>query len=447
MDMLKNNCYRYKKELKYIFNSKNLNQGFNNMNGNALSWEELEDLAPVENDPVEGPTNSQSTLRLFGRPEDLVRITLYRDHHAWCPYCQKVWLWLEFKQIPYKVKKVTMRCYGQKEDWYLQKVPSGMLPALEINGKILTESDNILYHLEKEFGALGTPIEDQRALQFRKLERKLFNAWCIWLCRPKLNKWFENKDKEYFREIAKEMEFELSLNDGPWLDQTLNQEGNPIPGTSDLVFVPYVERMNASLAYYKGLNIREDHPYIDKWLSALEELEIYRGTQGDFHTHAHDLPPQMGGCWPDQNPNQKIFSDAIDSGEGLGLAEIKSFAIENSKELLPEVVALKRVLKHKNTLKLVNPMKDEDFDQPLRAALSNLISNKKYKPNKGSAFGLRYLRDRISVPRDMQVLPARKLRKALELTAQEDSAENGPPIPIQNRLDQNPKPFIKEQKS
>ena len=84
-----------------------------------LSWEDLSALASKEADPIQGPTNSYSLLRLFGKPERTVRVTLYRDHHAWCPYCQKVWLWLEWKRIPYRVKKVTMRCYGKKEDWYL----------------------------------------------------------------------------------------------------------------------------------------------------------------------------------------------------------------------------------------------------------------------------------------------------------------------------------------
>ena len=94
----------------------------------ALSWPELEALAAAETDRVEGPTNAQATLRLFGQPHESVEVTLYRDHHAWCPYCQKVWLWLEFKRIPYRIRKVTMRCYGSKEPWFLERVPSGMLP-------------------------------------------------------------------------------------------------------------------------------------------------------------------------------------------------------------------------------------------------------------------------------------------------------------------------------
>jgi glutathione S-transferase len=54
-----------------------------------MSWEELEGYKIPEPDRVNGPTNAQATLRLFGLNEEAVRVTLYRDHHGWCPYCQK----------------------------------------------------------------------------------------------------------------------------------------------------------------------------------------------------------------------------------------------------------------------------------------------------------------------------------------------------------------------
>ena len=124
----------------------------------ALSWEALEAMAPEPIDRINGPTNAQATLRLFGQPEDAVRVTLFRDRHAWCPYCQKVWLWLELRRSPYRIRKVTMRCYGPKESWFTAQVPSGMLPALELDGRLITESDEILIALEQAFGPLGASM-------------------------------------------------------------------------------------------------------------------------------------------------------------------------------------------------------------------------------------------------------------------------------------------------
>ena len=123
--------------------------------------------------------------------------------------------------------------------------------------------------------------------------------------------------------------------------------------------------------------------------------------------------------------------------------EICGSTSEKNPKPTPEQNALSRVLKHRNTLIDVNPLNDNLFDQALRATLTCLITDIPCAPGKGSASGLRYLRDRISVPRDMPLLAARKFRQALEKTAQMDGPQQGPAIETQNRFDQNPEPFVK----
>ncbi len=59
------------------------------MTTTPLSWEELKTLTDYQIDPVNGPTNAKARLRLFGQPESNVRVTLYRDNHAWCPLTVK----------------------------------------------------------------------------------------------------------------------------------------------------------------------------------------------------------------------------------------------------------------------------------------------------------------------------------------------------------------------
>ena len=397
-----------------------------------LSWDELILHTTSEQERVQGPTNAQANLRLFGHDPNSVRVTLFRDHHAWCPYCQKIWLWLEFKRIPYKIQKVTMRCYGPKEPWFLKKVPSGMLPALELNGELITESDVILLALEKQFGPLGSAMTDSDSLELRHLERLLFRAWCIWLCSPGLNLRQQNQAKEQFRAVAKRFEQELNTTPGPWLrgDQ---------PETVDLLFVPYVERMNASLAYYKGYRLRREHPSIDRWFRALESLATYRGTQSDMHTHVHDLPPQMGGCWSDNSELSTELAAKIDCGDGLGDDE----AVWPDESLHGQAaLALSRVIRHRDQLLKRNPFGSQRFDLPLRCALTRLITGAACQPPNGSAASLRYLRDRISIPRDMPLPAGRLLRQALEATAAMDGPQQGEPLALRNRFDQDPSAFL-----
>ncbi len=397
-----------------------------------LSWDELTLHATADQERVQGPTNAQADLRLFGHDPNSVQVTLFRDHHAWCPYCQKIWLWLEFKRIPYKIQKVTMRCYGPKEPWFLKKVPSGMLPALELNGELITESDVILLALEQQFGPLGGAMTHSDSLELRHLERLLFRAWCIWLCSPGLTSRQQHQAQEQFRAVAQRFEQELNTTPGPWLrsDQ---------PETVDLLFVPYVERMNASLAYYKGYRLRREHPNIDRWFRALESLETYRGTQSDMHTHVHDLPPQMGGCWSDNSELATELAAKIDRGDGLGDDE----AIWPDDTLHGQAaLALSRVIRHRDQLLKRNPFGSQRFDLPLRCALTRLITGAACQPPKGSAASLRYLRDRISIPRDMPLPAGRLLRQALEATAAMDGPQQGEPLGLRNRFDQDPRAFL-----
>ncbi|BEV35690.1 glutathione S-transferase family protein [Synechococcus sp. M16CYN] len=402
---------------------------------NPLSWQELLRRAAPEQERVQGVTNAQSNLRLFGHDFQSVRVILYRDHHAWCPYCQKIWLWLEFKRVPYIVHKVTMRCYGTKEPWFLRKVPSGMLPALEVDGQLVTESDSILLCLEEKFGPLGHSMVDRNSLELRQLERLLFRAWCIWLCTPGLTLHQQKQAKEQFKKIAQRLEKELETTPGPWLrsDEL---------GTIDLVFVPYLERMNASLAYYKGYRLRREHPYIDRWFRALESLDSYRGTQSDMHTHVHDLPPQMGGCWTDDTPLAADLAARIDRGEGLGEDEAVWPEDSNCGQA---AIALGRVLRHRRQLLRRNPLGSEGFDLPLRCALTCLITSDACQPPRGCAAALRHLRDRISVPRDMPLPAGRLLRQALEVTAALDGPQQAKRLGVRDRFDQDPRDFLNRQ--
>ncbi len=393
-----------------------------------LSWTDLKALDTFKRDRINGPTNAQATLRLFGQPESAVRVTLYRDNHAWCPYCQKVWLWLEEKQIPYRIQKVTMFCYGEKERWYKQKVPSGMLPALELDGRTVTESDDILLALEQAFGPLVYGMTDAQVMPLRRLERQLFRAWCSWLCYPSRSQRADDRARTQFIDVVQAVEQALGGTPGPYFLDDFS--------TADVVFVPYAERMHASLYYYKGYALREENPKLSDWFDALETRATYRGTQSDFHTHVHDLPPQMGGCYANEHPQTAANQQRVDQGPWHGLPD--------ARYPEPETVrteALHRVLKHRDNILRVNPADSVVIDEALRCALTDLMTGQRCQPPAGADVALRYLRDRINVPRDMSIYAAKHLRQALEDTATMAGTGQGSPIPIRHRYDQNPIEF------
>jgi glutathione S-transferase len=395
-----------------------------------LSWQELEALTNLQIDRINGQTNSQATLRLFDRSESEARVTLYRDNHAWCPYCQKIWLWLEEKQIPYRIEKVTMFCYGEKESWYKRIVPSGMLPALKLDDRIITESDDILIALERAFGVLNQGMTDPQVLPLRQLERLLFRAWCNWLCRPANSVREEQHNREQFLKTVITIEQALASTPSDYFLAEF--------GTVDVIFTPYVERMNASLYYYKGYSLREENPRFGAWFDAMETRSTYRGTQSDFHTHVHDLPPQMGGCWENGEPQMLINKERVDNGPWDGLPDVTYPEPDTSR-----AEALHRAIEHRHNIIRVNPADDKLFDEALRCALTKMMTGEACIPPSGTDAGLRYLRDRVNVPRDMSIYAAKQLRTALEATAALVGDTQGTPIPFNHRRDQNPVEFAK----
>ncbi len=407
------------------------------MNG-ILTWDDLNKFEVENLDRVNGINNSYANLRLFGHTENDVIVTLYRDRHSWCPYCQKIWLWLEYKRIPYRVKKINMFCYGQKESWFLDKVRSGKLPAIEFKGEVITESDDIIAFLENTFGALGSFITSSNLIKIRELEREIFRSWCNWLCRESFNFIDNSFRKKRFKESISKLDEILSRSKSGFVDPSISNTGDIEPGLGDIIFIPYMERMNASLSYYKGFNLRSNYRYINNWLTLFEGTSAYRGTQGDFHTHSHDLPPQMGGCYKESNEQQITFSELIDSGKGLGNYELN----KNYDSKYFAKVALKRVIKHKDNLLKVNPYNRESFEESLRSALTHMITDELVIPKKLSGISLRYLKNRISVPRDMPLISARLLRQSLNKIESLSNINEVDKIPFKNRYDQNPRNFI-----
>ena len=81
--------------------------------------------------------------------------------------------------------------------------------------------------------------------------------------------------------------------------------------------------------------------------------------------------------------------------------------------------------------------------KPCAAPSPTWLPEKLCQPPQGSDAALRYLRDRINVPRDMSIYAAKHLRTSLEATAALDGNRQGPDIPLRHRRDPGPHEFCR----
>ncbi|KAL3775016.1 hypothetical protein ACHAW5_003754 [Stephanodiscus triporus] len=265
----------------------------------------------------------QNKLRLFGSTER-PRLTLYRDHAGWCPYCQKTMLLIEEKQLPINIELVPMRSYGDKPESFLRMVPSGLLPALLVEKndgttQVITESQVIMEYLDllhpvDEGFRQMLPAENDSGGQARykrlaNLERELFSWWCTLIFRPEgpgfssggmIGKLMGSNDSSMsgamkgFLDCLSKVDDELASTSGPWFFDFASH-----PTMIDFVYVSHVERMLASCAFWKGLDLRSDNyrrqfPALNAWLDAFERRECYLAFKSDYYTHVMDIPPQYG---------------------------------------------------------------------------------------------------------------------------------------------------------
>lgn len=243
------------------------------------SWDEIASRLRAKQTPDEqnfrnnlikgyGKPSPLHKLRLFDESnnEKDVRVTLYRDSASWCPYCQKVWLTLEQKRIPYRVEKINMRCYGDKPASFQRMQPSGSIPVAIIDGVTYNQSNDIMYALEEAFPdheplVPNEPRQKAKAQELLRLERSLFSTWMSWLTQGDTS---NGRLRGYFISTLNDVETELSAIEGEFF---LGEKASIV----DFMFAPFLERMCASMLYFKGFQIRvapgerTDFPAINRW--------------------------------------------------------------------------------------------------------------------------------------------------------------------------------------
>lgn len=368
-----------------------------------------------------GPPSALATKRLFGVVKE--RVVLYRDWQPGVPTVKKCGL--HWKKMQ----------------------PNGNLPCAIIDGKVYSESNDIVEALDA-IGAPGTPIlrPNDKEKEIRQLcdngrnslERRLYAQWMWWLTgvrRPQ-------EYKQLYEELLDEMEEALSNEPGKFF---LGDELSIV----DIRFIPFIERQVASFAYFKGYDIRDgSRPKILTWLQAMESRPSYQATKSDYYTHSQSLPPQLSAdcALEDTCDDMKGNIESLPIGDGISSWVEPGWGWVRPEQAGREAVerlchAPDRIVKFSArgsgvagfpaaSAPLADPaaVPNEELypgvDVLLRHIASSILGMKTTsldesihildEPNTKLLFkSLDYLRARIGVPRDMSYPAAAVLRKEL----------------------------------
>jgi glutathione S-transferase len=385
------------------------------------SWTDLDQKVP-QPDFVRGvfrgtPTKLWQTERLYDTFHSSdVRLVLYRDSGVWCPYCERVQLLLELKKVPYAIFKDNMRCYGRKSEEYLALVPSGLLPAVKIDGQLFTESLDIMFEVERTFSGLpykkSIEADDDAKMQsfhtFVRLERIMAGAWFNML-RGSMST--SGKSVDQFNLTMDLVENALGEYEGPFF-LSYAEEG---PSFIDCLFVPFVERIISSSAYWRGLDVLKGRPSLTRWMSAMLDWPVFANHRSDDLTHVLALPPQIGrvtmlgprneiSVMIDRRRSLHVLNDGPERAEDRKVAA--AAVVRNYDLVVPDSMKGGSAQEKDKPFVdiafryLVQAFLDPDQLESIESSLQSQISS---ESRATVASCLRFTRGRCCTPRDMSV--------------------------------------------
>ncbi|MEH2220251.1 MAG: glutathione S-transferase family protein [Nostoc sp.] len=390
------------------------------------NWEHLLEIAK-KNTParrVRRPGQSPSTAPIPSSlhklpPNTEPPVLLYRDTNSWCPFCERVWFALEEKEIPFATEFIDLT---NKPKWYTDLVPTTLVPAAKIEGKLVYESKEILLALEERFGPTLLPEDPQEnAIARQWLEDAETNG-----VRDIAYKFLRQAPEDPHELASLQVAFEAKLDE---LEQLLGKYSGPYFLSTfsvvDITYSPHLDRLAANLPVYRGYHLKGNprYPLINAWFEALKQRPAYHRVKSDDTTN-NLLLRRRWGVTPIGNP---LPPDPATSQEIQFRAEAAERLTDNRE------VALGDILKNSGVQALAvngdTTAVKEAVDFYLRLLADYLINGNGAALPWGRVGGkdnadptvaaigaitLAYVRNRICAPRDMSAGAATAFRAAAD---------------------------------
>lgn len=391
------------------------------------SWDKLLEIAQKNTSarrvrrPGQSPSTAPIPSSLHKLPPDTAPpVLLYRDTNSWCPFCERVWFALEEKEIPFETEFIDL---SNKPKWYTDLVPTTLVPAAKIEGKLIYESKDILLALEEQFG--DSPLLPENSEE---------NAVARQLIEDAETSGFLGAAYKFLRESTSDANelanlqaaFEANLDE---LEQALGKyPGSYFVSTFslvDIMYSPHLDRLAANLPVYRGYHIKENprFPRINAWFEALNQRPAYHRVKSDPITNnllllrrwgaepiANPLPldSEISGAIEYRAEAAERLSDNREAalGDILKNSGVQALAVDGDISAIKEAVdlhlrLLADYLLNGNNLRLPwGRVGGKDNADPIVAAVG--------------AIALAYVRNRICAPRDMSAGAATAFRAAAD---------------------------------
>lgn len=363
-------------------------------------------------------------------------VLFYRDTNAWCPFCERVYLYLLESEIKHEQTFVDISP-GNKPDWYKEVVPTGQTPSLSLGGKPVWESNDIIDALEAALHAgdrVGKsmlpspgPARDRVLAELKSLDDpttglKIGSVGYVYMRGASFGETPPEDGanlpvlRDAFLEALSALEGRLASTPGPYFEEDF--------GVLDIALWPSLERQAAGLPAFRGFELRgsTDFPALAAWLEAMDGRPAVQRVASDDGTIVRLFSRVfgMGGGAPPP--------DAPSAFGGEAAKEAAAKLVRNRVAVAADIVqhaALGSCLDAEVTLAVVDAalalVASRLSGEP---AASSLVASLVQIPKEdvGSAASvvsaaLAFLRTRVSAPRDMSASAADQLRAACAVEA------------------------------
>lgn len=205
-----------------------------------------------------------------------------------CPFCERVWLALEHKGLPYETDYIDLQ---NKPEWYKELVPTALVPAVRFSadGELVWESMAILEQLDERFP--GTPpLMPADGTEARERVERFVALGCAEGDASVAGVGYKLLTGGGFGSSGTSDEELAALREE--LDQAVETAeefmgaglvaGDGKLSLADVLIAPAMERLEANLKTFRGYDLREK---LGPWFDAMAREPAYQRVKGDAETH------------------------------------------------------------------------------------------------------------------------------------------------------------------